>query len=70
MSTAEHSRPIEIDGRGNILYGLYGQDGALVPMKCADTPSNRHFVRWIRQHDRYTPRTDCSAPMAAPGGKP
>ena len=51
---SEH-RPIETDGRGNILYELYGQDGVRVPMKCADTPSNRHFVLWVRQHDRYTP---------------
>lgn len=52
----EH-RPIETEG-GNILYQIYGQDGILVDMKCKDTPSNRHFVLWVRQHDRYTPNPD------------
>ena len=49
------TRPIETDGAGNVLYQIYGQDGAFVPMRCADTPSNRLFVIWLRQHDRYTP---------------
>lgn len=48
------TRPIETDGRGNILYQIYGQDGRLIDMKCADTPSNRMFVLWVRQHDRYS----------------
>lgn len=45
---------IETDGRGNIRYKLYGQDGAFTDMLCADTPSNRMFVLWLRQFDRYS----------------
>lgn len=56
LSALIETRPLETDGQGNILYQLYGQDGELVPMKCADTPSNRLFVIWVRTHDRYTPR--------------
>lgn len=55
MTALIETRPLETDGQGNILYQLYGQDGELVSMKCADTPSNRLFVIWVRQHDRYTP---------------
>lgn len=50
----DERRPIETDGRGNIRYVIYGQDGALVPMLCADTSSNRLFALWLRQVDRYS----------------
>jgi hypothetical protein len=35
-------------------YKLYGQDGQLIDMTCADTPDMRRFVEWVRKHDRYT----------------
>jgi hypothetical protein len=50
----EERRPIETDERGNLIYHIYGQDGALIEMRCADNVSNRHFVIWLRQVDRYS----------------
>lgn len=46
-------RAIETDGRGNVRYKIYGQDGTFTDMLCEDTPSNRMFVLWLRQFDRY-----------------
>ena len=44
-------QPIEVVD-GHILYRLYRQDGEVQHMRCADTPSNRMFVVWVRRHDR------------------
>lgn len=49
--TERHAIETEND---QILYQIYGQDGEFVSMRCADTPSNRMFVLWLRQHDRFS----------------
>lgn len=38
---------------GTIHYRLYGQDGSIQPMTCADNIENRNFVSWVQIHDRY-----------------
>jgi hypothetical protein len=43
------------DTPGLLKYRLYGQDGRLIEMTCADTPSMREFTEWVRIHDRHTP---------------
>ena len=40
---------------GRIHYRLYRQDGEMQDMDCADTQSNRLFISWVQQFDRYTP---------------
>jgi hypothetical protein len=34
---------------------IYDQEGNLQPFPMKDTPFNRQFSRWLREHDRYTP---------------
>lgn len=53
MGELDPTRPIETTPDGHLIYHLYAQDGSLVRMTCADTPHNRHFIVWVRQHDRY-----------------
>ena len=38
---------------GWIAYRIYAQDGSMIEMSVADTLHNRHFVEWVRIHDRY-----------------
>lgn len=40
---------------GRIHYRLYQQDGKMVDMDCADTPSNRLCVSWMQIHDAPPP---------------
>ena len=37
---------------GAIHFGIYQQDGSLVPMTIKDTQFNRLFVSWVQIHDR------------------
>jgi transcriptional regulator of NAD metabolism len=55
MSEADQpaERPLDIRD-GVIHYGIYGQDGSMIPMKVKDSPDMQRFVRWVRRHDRYT----------------
>lgn len=48
---------------GVIYYRLYGQDGSVQPMTCADTVENRNFVSWVQMHDRYA-GSEMSPPLA------
>jgi hypothetical protein len=40
-----------------IHYRLYGQDGSIRSMTCADNVENRNFVSWVQIHDRYAGAT-------------
>lgn len=55
MSTLAPTTPIEELPGGGLAYEIYDQTGQRVRMTCADTPDNRRFIVWLRQHDRYTP---------------
>lgn len=48
------ANPIERTSEGRLCYQLFSQDGRLIDMACQDTPDMERFVRWVRQHDRYT----------------
>lgn len=39
---------------GQIHFRIYDQEGNLQPFVLKDSTDNRHFVDWVKHHDRYT----------------